>query len=50
MLVLTRKPGESIVIGDSIEIMITKVKGCQVRVGVHAPENMKISRKELLNK
>ena len=47
MLVLTRKKGESVKIGDEIEIFITEVKGDKVRIGISAPENMKITRTEL---
>lgn len=49
MLVLTRKLGESLLIGDA-EIMIVKIKGNQVRVGVKADRSTKITRKELLDK
>lgn len=47
MLILTRKKGESIKIGDEIEIFITEIKGDKVRIGISAPENMKITRTEL---
>ena len=47
MLILTRKKGESIKIGDDIEILVTDVKGDKVRIGISAPEHMKISRTEL---
>ena len=47
MLILTRKKGVSIKIGDEIEIFITEVKGDKVRIGISAPENMKITRTEL---
>ena len=47
MLILTRKKGESIKIGDAIEIFVTEVKGDKVRLGISAPEDMKISRTEL---
>ena len=47
MLILTRKKGESVKIGDEIEIFITEVKGDKVRIGISAPENMKITRTEL---
>ena len=47
MLILTRKKGESIKIGDDIEIFVTEVKGDKVRLGISAPEDMKISRTEL---
>lgn len=47
MLILSRKKGESIKIGDDIEIYITDIKGDKVRLGISAPEDMKISRTEL---
>ena len=47
MLILTRKKGESIKIGDEIEIFITEIKGDKVRIGISAPELMKITRTEL---
>lgn len=47
MLILSRKKGESIKIGDEIEIFITEIKGDKVRLGISAPEHMKISRTEL---
>ncbi|MFC0477858.1 carbon storage regulator CsrA [Robertmurraya beringensis] len=49
MLVLTRKLGESIKIGDDIEITILSTKNDQVRIGINAPLNLEIFRKELLN-
>ena len=49
MLVLTRRSGETILIGDDIEITILAVDGSQVRVGVDAPEDVKILRGELLD-
>ena len=47
MLVLTRKKGESIQIGEDIEITITQVKGDQVKLGIKAPKNVEIHRKEI---
>ena len=47
MLVLTRKIGDTILIGDKIKIVINDVKGCQVRVGIDAPKEIKITREEL---
>lgn len=44
MLVLTRKTGESIAIGDDIRITVVEVRGEQVRLGVTAPESMRIVR------
>jgi carbon storage regulator len=45
MLVLTRKAGESIAIGDDIEITVVEVRGEQVRLGVTAPEGVPIVRR-----
>lgn len=47
MLVLTRKKNESIVINDNIEITIVDVQGEQVRIGINAPKNVSIYRKEI---
>jgi carbon storage regulator len=47
MLVLTRKVGQSIVIGDEIEVVILEVRGEQVRVGIRAPKNVSVHRKEI---
>lgn len=48
MLVLTRKVGDSILIGGSIKVQVVKVKGCQVRIGIEAPKDTKIYRHEIL--
>ena len=47
MLVLTRKKNESIVIGDNIEITVVDIQGDQVRIGINAPKNVSIHRKEI---
>jgi carbon storage regulator len=47
MLVLTRKTGEAIQIGDDIEITVLSVKGDQVKLGINAPKNIEIHRKEI---
>lgn len=47
MLVLTRKPGESVMIGDDIEIAIVSVSGDQVKIGINAPKHIDIHRKEI---
>ena len=47
MLVLTRKPGERIVIGDNIVITIVEIKGDNIRVAIDAPKEIKIYRGEL---
>ena len=47
MLVLSRKKGESIVIGDNIEISIIDIQGDTIRLGINAPREVQIYRKEL---
>lgn len=47
MLIITRKEGESFFIGDNIEITITKVADGNVKIGIEAPKEMIILRKEL---
>jgi len=46
MLVLTRKKGETIAIGDNIQIQVLSVKGGQVRIGVDAPREVRVNREE----
>ena len=50
MLVLTRKIGEKIQIGDDISILIMDIKGKQVRVGIEAPAAVKVHREEIYQK
>jgi carbon storage regulator len=47
VLVLSRKKGESIVIGDDIELSIVDVRGDSVRIGIKAPRAVSIYRKEI---
>jgi carbon storage regulator len=47
MLVLTRKTGEAIQIGEDIEISVVSIKGDQVKLGINAPKNVEIHRKEI---
>jgi len=48
MLVLTRKLGESIVIGDNIRITIEKINKSQVKIGIDAPKGITVNREEVL--
>jgi carbon storage regulator len=50
MLVLSRKIGQSIVIGDGIEITIVELRGDQVRLGIDAPREVPVNRKEILER
>lgn len=47
MLVLTRKSNQSIVIGDDIEVSVLSVMGEKVRIGIQAPRNVPVFRKEV---
>jgi len=49
MLVLSRKPGESIFIGDDIEIVITRIEYNEVRIAISAPKDLLIVRGELMD-
>jgi carbon storage regulator len=54
MLILTRRPGESIIIetpaGEQIQVTVLGVKGNQVRIGTDAPDDVQILREELLER
>jgi carbon storage regulator len=47
MLVLTRKPNQSIMIGDDIEVSVLSVVGEKVRIGIHAPHEIPVFRTEI---
>ena len=47
MLALSRKQGESIVIGNNIEITVLEAKGDQVKIGIAAPKSVPVYRKEI---
>jgi carbon storage regulator len=50
MLILTRRVGESLMIGDDVTITVLGVKGNQVRIGVNAPKEVAVHREEILNR
>lgn len=50
MLILTRRVGETIVIGDDVKITVLGVKGNQVRIGVNAPKTVSVHREEIFNR
>jgi len=50
MLVLTRKLGEGIVIGDDVTITVIEMKGGSIRIGIDAPREKKIYRQEIFDK
>ena len=47
MLVLARKKGESIMIGDQIEVKVVGIEGDQIRLGITAPKSIKVHRSEI---
>ena len=47
MLILTRKVGESLMIGDEVTVTVLGVKGNQVRLGVNAPKDISVHREEI---
>ena len=48
MLVLSRRAGESVVLGDDITVTVLEVRGDVVRIGIDAPRSLKVHRSELL--
>lgn len=47
MLILTRRVGETLVIGDDVTVTVLGVKGNQVRIGVNAPKDVSVHREEI---
>jgi carbon storage regulator len=50
MLILTRRVGETLMIGDDIAVTVLGVKGNQVRIGVKAPKDVAVHREEIFEK
>jgi len=50
LLILTRKIGEAVAIGDDIQISIVEVKGTQVKLGIQAPKSIEVHREEIYQK
>jgi carbon storage regulator len=49
MLILTRRPGETIQVGENIEISVLEIRGNQVRIGISAPPDVLVLRSELVS-
>ena len=47
MLILTRRVGETLIIGDDVHITVLGVKGNQVRIGINAPKDVSVHREEI---
>jgi carbon storage regulator len=50
MLILTRKTGESLKIGNDITVTVLQVKGNQVRIGIEAPKDVQVHREEIFQR
>lgn len=50
MLILTRRIGENLIIGDNIKVAVLGVKGNQIRLGVEAPKDVSVHRQEIYDK
>jgi len=47
LLILTRKVGESVAIGDDIQVSVVEIKGSQVKLGIKAPREVSVHRQEI---
>ncbi len=50
MLILTRRVGESVMIGDQTKVVILGIKGSQIRLGINAPKDIMVHREEVFEK
>jgi len=50
MLILTRRVGETLMIGDSVSVVVLGVKGNQVRIGINAPKDVPVHRQEIFER
>ena len=50
MLILTRRVGESVVIGEDVTVTVLGVKGNQVRIGINAPKHVAVHREEIFER
>lgn len=50
MLILTRRVGESVVIGEDVTVTVLGVKGNQVRIGINAPKTVAVHREEIFER
>lgn len=50
MLILTRRVGETIMVGDNVTVTVLDVKGNQVRIGINAPKDVAVHREEIYDR